>query len=63
MGLEEAVVAFFTSEVALPTAPQGLEARQVWWEVRDGWRYPWRIVRYLDGVAQGYPCGEPAQVV
>jgi hypothetical protein len=59
VNLDEAVVTFFTNTVALPSCPRGLPSRSLWWEVRDGWRYPWRVVSYVGDVAQGYPCGEP----
>jgi hypothetical protein len=59
--LMQALTGFFTSTVELPDCPQGLVPRALWWEHRDGWRYPWRIVEYRDGVAMGYPCGEPVQ--
>ncbi len=56
--LGEAVLTFFTNTDPLPKCPPG-DAPRLWWEERDGWLLPWRIVGYEDGVAQGYPCGEP----
>jgi hypothetical protein len=53
------LTAFFTAGVSLPTCPADLAPRTLWWEERDGWLYPWRILGYEAGVAQGYPCGEP----
>ena len=66
MDLGEAIVAFFTSTVELPghggqTCPPGLEGK-IWWECVDGWKYPWRVDSYIDGVALGYPCGEPVKL-
>ncbi len=60
--LHEALHTFFTNTVPVPSAPQGLARRTLFWEVRDGWRYPWRVMGYQTGVAQAYPCGEPLKV-
>lgn len=57
--LADALEGFFTSTVDLPTCPPGTLPGALWWQQRGGWRYPWRIVSYANGVAQGYPCGEP----
>jgi hypothetical protein len=58
-----ALTEFFTNTVELPSCPPGLPARALWWEEREGWRYPWRVVSYdAKGVAQGYPCGEPERM-
>lgn len=58
--LETALRSFFTNTVDLPECPPNLSPRAIWLEVRDGWQYPWRIVGYdHNGIAQGYPCGEP----
>ena len=57
--LKEALQSFFTNTVPLPTCPRGTATGSIWWELRDGWKYPWRIVKFTRGVAQGYPCGEP----
>ena len=57
--LVKAVTNFFTNTDPLPKCPPGLEG-QVWWDRRERWSFPWRIVRYENGIAQGYPCGEPA---
>lgn len=62
LDLTDALVGFFTTTVELPTCPAGLPAGARWWEERDGWRYPWRVVSYVEGVAQGYPCGEPERL-
>jgi hypothetical protein len=61
--LEDAVVAWFTGLVELPTCPL-LEDGALWWEDRhgDGWLYPWRVKK-VDGVMQGYPCGEPKKII
>jgi hypothetical protein len=55
----DAIVSFLTSEVDLPMAAQEAQPKEIWWEQRDGWVYPWRIVRHTDTGATGYPCGEP----
>ncbi len=57
--LKEALQSFFTNTVPLPTCPRGTATGSIWWELRDGWKYPWRIVKFTRGVAQGYPCSEP----
>lgn len=59
--LEEALIDFFTSTVELPGCPYLCDGL-IWWEKRGDWEYPWRIVRYTDGIAQGYPCGEPRKI-
>ncbi len=60
--LAKALTDFFTSTVALKSAPTGLSTRSVWWQRRGKWLYPWRIVGYSNGIAQGYPCGEPKRL-
>lgn len=62
MNLEEALVSFFTNTIPLPTCPKNLEARTIWWEQDGQYEYPWRIVSYDAGIAQGYPCGEPREI-
>ncbi len=60
--LDDALVEFFTNAVDLPTAPAGLVKGALWLEIRKndpGWGYPWRILGYENGIAQGYPCGDP----
>lgn len=63
VALGQALIDFFTNEVDLPDCPAEVANGAVWWERRSGWEYPWRIVERVDGVAQGYPCGEPRKVV
>jgi hypothetical protein len=62
MDLGEAIVTFFTSTVPLPDCPLGLTGK-VWWEEDEAWLCPWRIVQYIDGCAEGYPCGEPKKIL
>ncbi len=54
----DAVVGFLTSPVDLPKAPEDIVIGQIWWEERNGWKYPWRMT----GPKEGYPCGEPVEV-
>ena len=61
MDLGEAIGAFFTTTVPLPDCPADLEGR-IYWELRLGYKFPWRVDSYIDGVAQCYPCGE-AEIV
>lgn len=55
--LHEIVVDFLTTEVDLPDMPD-VEVGKIWWEERNGWRYPWRVT----GDKKGYPCGEPEEI-